>query len=66
MTTLSLKLQDREVDVIASLAEKKGLTKTALIRQAVRVYQVIDDRLARGEKLFTESKKRDKAELLLL
>ncbi len=66
MKTLTLKLKEDEMDAIDSMAGKKGLTKTALIKQALRVFQVIDQRLERGEKLFLESDKEDKAELLLL
>jgi predicted transcriptional regulator len=66
MKTLTLKLKEREMDAIDAMADKKGMTKTALIKQALRVFQAIDERIERGEKLFVEDGKEDKAELLLL
>jgi len=66
MKALTLKLREPEMNVIEDLAERKGLSKTALIRQALRVYQVIDERLENGDKLFIEAINKDKAELLLL
>lgn len=51
---------------IDAMAEKKGLTKTALIKRALRVFQAIDERIDRGEKLFLEDRNEGKAELLLL
>ena len=66
MKTLTLKLKETELAVIDTLAERKGLTKTGLVRQALRVYQAIDARLERGDKLFVEADNKDKSELLLL
>jgi len=54
------------LNVIEDLTERKGLSKTALIQQALRVYQVIDERLENGDKLFIEAINKDKSELLLL
>ena len=66
MKTLTLKLQDKEMAIIDSLSAHKGLSKTGLIKQAIRVYQAIDVRLERGDKLFVEDENKAKAELLLL
>ena len=66
MKTLTLKLKEREMEAIDAMADKKGLTKTALIKQALRVFQAIDERIERGEKLFLEGTNEEKAELLLL
>jgi hypothetical protein len=54
------------MDAIDAMAAKKGLTKTALIKQALRVFQAIDERIERGDKLFVEDREEQKAELLLL
>jgi len=51
---------------VEELAEKKALSKTAVIRQAVRLYQLVDARLAQGEKLVFEDEEQKKAELMVL
>ena len=42
--TMTLNLSSHEMDVIERLAEEKGLSKTALVRQALRLYQSISTR----------------------
>ena len=52
---------------LEELAQKKELSKTAVIRQALRLYQMLDARMAKGEKLFFEDEAaQKKAELMLL
>ncbi len=56
-----------EMDALDELAKKKDLTKTAIIRQALRLYQVVDLRVSQGEKLFFEDElQKKKAELMVL
>jgi hypothetical protein len=65
--TMTLNLTETEMRVLEDLAKKKDLTKTAVIRQALRLYQMIDIRLAAGEKLvFEDEKAQKKAELMVL
>ena len=65
--TMTLNLTRPEMDALEELAAEKELTKTAVIRQALRMYQFIDARLAQGEKLFLEDEKLNKkAELMVL
>lgn len=65
--TMTLNLTACEMRVLEELAKKKELTKTALIRQALRLYQMIEVRLSAGEKLvFEDEKAQKKAELLVL
>jgi len=65
--TMTLNLTEQEMTVLDQLCAKKDLTKTALMRQALRLYQMVDARLARGERLFFEDEqKKDKAELMVL
>jgi hypothetical protein len=65
--TMTLNLTEQEMSVLDQLCAKKDLTKTALMRQALRLYQMVDARLARGERLFFEDdEKKDKAELMVL
>lgn len=64
--TMTLNLSSIEMDAIEELCEKKQLTKTALLRQCLRLYQVIEARIDSGEKIFFEDKKKAKSELMLL
>jgi hypothetical protein len=65
--TMTLNLTDREMQVLDELCARKGLNKTAVLRQALRLYQTIDQRLEQGEKLiFESSDKSEKAELVVL
>ena len=65
--TMTLNLTDAEMGALKTLCEEKGLSKTALVRQALRLYKSVDERLARGDKVFTESAdKAEKAELMVL
>ncbi len=65
--TMTLNLTDAEMEALEVLAETKDLTKTGVLRQALKLYQMVDVRLSRGEKLFIEnSLTKEKAELALL
>lgn len=65
--TMTLNLTDAEMDVLEQLASAKDMTKTSVLRQALRLYQMVDVRLARGEKVFIENGlTKEKAELALL
>lgn len=65
--TMTLNLTETEMKVLEDLSNKKELTKTAVIRQAIRLYQMIDARLSAGEKLhFEDEKAQKKAELMVL
>lgn len=65
--TMTLNLTDAEMQVLDDLAKKKDLTKTAVVRQAIRLYQLVDARLAAGDKLvFEDEKAQKKAELMVL
>ena len=64
---MTLKLTEQEMDVLDELAAKKDLSKTAVMRQALRLYQLVDLRLESGEKLFFEDESADKkSELMVL
>ena len=65
--TMTLNLTPAEMEAIEVLARKKDLTKTALIRQALRLYLAVDARMSQGEKLFFEDElQKRKAELMVL
>ena len=65
--TMTLNLSAEEMAELERLASEKGLSKTSLVRQALRLYQSVTERLERGDKLFVEdAEKSEKAELLVL
>ena len=65
--TMTLNLTEAEMAVLEDLAKKKDLSKTAVVRQAIRLYQMIEARVSAGEKLvFEDEKAQKKAELMVL
>ena len=65
--TMTLNLTETEMLVLEELSERKDLSKTALVRQALRMYQVVEARLERGDKLFFENEEtKEKAEVMML
>ncbi|TBR27761.1 MAG: transcriptional regulator [Reyranella sp.] len=65
--TMTLNLTDAEMRVLDDLSTRKDLTKTAVLRQALRLYQTIEARVEKGEKLLFENETtKEKAELMLL
>lgn len=67
MKTMTLNLTDLEMEALEELSTTKELSKTAILRQALRLYQLIDLRIAQGEKLyFEDDATKKKAELLLI
>ena len=64
---MTLNLTDAEMNVLELLCEKKELSKTALIRQAIKLYQLFDERMENGDKLIFENiEKKEKLELKVL
>ncbi len=43
--TMTINLNDAEMSILEDICDKKGLSKTALIRQAIRLYQSLDTRI---------------------
>ncbi len=65
--TMTLNLTPAEMEALEDIARRKDLSKTAVIRQALRLYQLVDVRLAQGEKLFFEDElQKKKSELMVL
>ncbi|MHB0926572.1 MAG: ribbon-helix-helix protein, CopG family [Gallionellaceae bacterium] len=65
--TMTLNLTEAEMKVLEDLAAKKDLSKTSLIRQALRLYQLVEVRVGKGDKLFFEDdRSKEKAEVMLL
>ncbi len=65
--TMTLNLTDAEMAVLEALCQKRDLSKTALLRQALRLYQKVEERLEKGDKLFFEDEAtKEKAEVIML
>ncbi|MES2304295.1 MAG: transcriptional regulator [Gemmatimonadota bacterium] len=65
--TMTLNLTDAEMLALETLCMKKDLTKTSVLRQALRLYQLVEVRLEAGEKLYFEHElTKDKAEVMML
>ncbi len=65
--TMTLNLSDAEMIALEQLAKKKDLNKTVVIRQSLRLYQMVDQRLREGKKLFIEDElTKDKSELMFI
>jgi hypothetical protein len=53
--------------VLDDLSARKDLTKTAVLRQALRLYQTVEARVEKGDKLLFENEAtKEKAELMFL
>lgn len=64
--TMTLNLTEAEMEALEELARKKELSKTAVLRQALRLYQLVALRLENGDKLFFEDEEQKKAEVMVL
>lgn len=65
--TLTVVLSDAEMNVLEDLSTQRSMSKVGVLRQALRLYQTIDSRQQRGEKLFFENERsKEKAELMLI
>jgi predicted transcriptional regulator len=65
--TMTLNLTDAEMRVLDDLSARKDLTKTAVLRQALRLYQTVEARVEKGDKLLFENEAtKEKAELMFL
>jgi len=64
---MTLMLTDAEMAALDRMSDSKDMTKAAIIRQALRLYQALDERLSRGDKVYVEDdEKKEKAELVVL
>ena len=63
--TMTLKLSVQEMQAIEELAQRTNVSKTAIIKQAVRLLILIEARTEEGGKLFLEDDKQ-KTELAVL
>jgi len=65
--TMTLNLTDPEMSALEKLSSARDMSKTAVVRQALRMYQLIDARLSKGEKLYFEDDlTKEKKEIVVL
>ena len=48
---VTLLLGDADMEMLEDLAKKKDASKTAVIKQALRLYKTVDSRIESGEEL---------------
>lgn len=65
-TLISLNLSEAELDLLSQLSEKKEMSKSAVLRQALRMMGTIEQRVERGDKFYFESLNEEKSEVILL
>lgn len=64
---MTLMLSDKEMTLLDELSRNRGMSKTALVRQALRLYQSVTERLENGDKVFVERPTtQEKTELMVL
>ena len=63
--TMTLNLSAEDMARLSKLAADKDLPKTVVIRQALRLYHLVDARLAAGERMVFEGDD-DKAEVVVI
>ena len=65
--TMTLNLSEEEMKSLEELALRNDMSKTAVIKKAIRIYLVLEKRMQRGEHIFVEDALHQaKAELLLV
>ena len=65
--TMTLNLSEEEMNSLDQLALRNDMSKTAVIKKAIRIYLILEKRMQRGEHIFVEDALHQaKAELLLV
>lgn len=65
--TMTLNLTQREMTALEELAVEKDLSKTGVMKLALRLLQTVDAKVNMGQKLlFEDEKSKEKSELLLI
>jgi predicted transcriptional regulator len=65
--TMTLNLSEEEMNSLDQLALRNDMTKTAVIKKAIRIYLILEKRMQRGEHIFVEDElNKVKVELLLV
>ena len=61
--TMTLNMPAHEMALIDQLAERQGMSKTAIARQSLRLYQTVIARIERGEQMFWRDKNGKEVEM---
>jgi len=65
--TMTLNLTPREMAVLEELAAAKDLSKTGVMKLALRLLQAVDAKVRLGQKfLFEDEKTKEKSELIMV
>ena len=65
--TMTLNLSEDEMNALDQLALRNDMTKTAVLKKAIRIYLILEARLERGEHIFVEDgDHKGRVELLLV
>lgn len=65
--TMTLNLSEEEMNALEQLALRNDMTKTAVLKKAIRIYLILEARLERGEHIYVEDENHQgKVELLLI
>ncbi|MGF1539311.1 MAG: transcriptional regulator [Pleurocapsa sp.] len=65
-TLISLNLSEVELQLLTELSQKKEMSKSAILRQALRMMGMIEERIDQGEKFYFESLDKEKSEIVLM
>ncbi|MEH2302818.1 MAG: ribbon-helix-helix protein, CopG family [Nostoc sp.] len=65
-TLITLNLSDAELELLNRLSEKKDMNKSAVLRQALRMMGLIEQRIEQDEKFYFETVDEKKSELILV
>jgi predicted transcriptional regulator len=62
--TMTLNLSEKEMAVLDGLAAEKEMSKTAIMRQALRLYQLVTIRLNAGEQMIFSGDEQRRVEFI--
>ena len=62
---MTINLTEHEFELAEKICKEKCITKTALVRQSIRLYQQISDRVEDGKILMAENDKHRKQILIV-
>lgn len=63
---MTLYLTDSDVMLLRGLAQSKGVTKSAILRQSMKLYAEIAERIKRGEKFYVQRIDGESIELVIV
>jgi len=54
---MKVELNKKEAEALKELAEKKGMSEEAVMKQALRTYQMVEYRITNGERIYSPNEK---------